>query len=108
MSEDDLEELKKKKLKQLQEQSQESGNMENQEEEMKKQLKAMASKILTEEARSRLGNVRVAKPDLASQIELQLVQLYRAGQIQDKITDDQLKQMLKALQSNKDYDIKFR
>lgn len=111
MSNEDLEKLKKEKIKKLKENQAEGGNLkgaQDQQEQMKKQLKAVASKIMTPEARSRLGNIRAAKPDLASQIELQLVQLYRAGQIRDKITDDQLKEMLKSLKSKKERDIKMR
>ncbi|MFB6350352.1 MAG: DNA-binding protein [Bradymonadaceae bacterium] len=46
--------------------------------------------------------------ELASQIEMQLVQLYKAGQIKDKIDDDQLKELLKKLQeSGKEREIKY-
>ncbi|MCJ7450450.1 MAG: DNA-binding protein [Candidatus Nanohaloarchaeota archaeon QJJ-9] len=102
---DDLEELKKKKMEQMQG---EKGSSKAQEENYRKQLKQIASQILTKEARSRLGNIRAAKPDLASSIEMQLVQLHKAGQIRDKITDEQLKDLLKKLQEGKkDIDIKY-
>lgn len=97
MDEDELEKLKKEKL---QEMEQDGGDQ--QEEQIRQQLKQIASQILTEDARSRLGNIRVAKPDLASSIEFQLVQLHRAGQIRDKITDDQLKELLKKIQESDD------
>lgn len=101
MSNKDLEKLKKEKLKQMQ--GGNSANMQKQQEEQaRKRLKKIASQILTDEARSRLGNIRVAKPELASQIEMQLVQLYRSGSIRDKITDDQLKDLLKTVQDSKD------
>ncbi|MDY6789247.1 MAG: DNA-binding protein [Candidatus Nanohaloarchaea archaeon] len=81
---------------------------EQQQEQVRKQLKKIASKILTKKARSRLGNLRAAKPELASQIEMQLVQLYKAGQIQDEINDDQLKRLLKKLQqSGEERNIKY-
>jgi programmed cell death protein 5 len=113
MDKDELEEMKKKKLK---EKLQQSGGMEDaqaqqemQREQVRKQIKKIASKILTKEARSRLGNLRAAKPEMASQIEAQLVQLHKMGQIKDKITDEQLKQLLKKIQSSdEDRDIKFR
>ncbi len=114
MDDDKLDDLKKKKMEQLQ--GQDAGSdmadrqrmQEQQEEQMRQQLKQIASQILTPDAQSRLGNIRTAKPDLASQIELQLVQLYRAGQIQEKITDDQLKQLLKQLkQADDEPDIKY-
>jgi len=97
----DEEELKKEKLDELE--GQDAGEAaEKQQEEIRKQLKQIASQILTDEARSRLGNIRVAKPDLASAIEYQLVQLHRAGQIQGRIDDDQLKRLLKRIQEQED------
>ncbi len=111
MDDDALEDLKKKRRDQLQgQQSPEDVQQaqKQQEEQMRQQLKQIASQILTTEARSRLGNVRAAKPDLASQIEMQLVQLYRAGQIRDKITDEQLKDLLKGIKdSEEETDIKY-
>lgn len=111
MDDDKIEELKKKRKDQLQGQ-QSAGDLQNaqeqQKEQMRQQLKQIASQILTKEARSRLGNIRAAKPDLASQIEMQLVQLYRAGQIRDKITDDHLKELLKGIKdSEEEPDIKY-
>lgn len=112
MDEDKLDKLKKEKMKQLQGQGASDMDPQDmqaqQEEQMREQLKQIASQILTDEARSRLGNIRAAKPDMASQIELQLVQLYKMGQIQDKITDDQLKDLLQRLQeSDEGPDIKY-
>ncbi|MDY6769215.1 MAG: DNA-binding protein [Candidatus Nanohaloarchaea archaeon] len=105
MDEDELEKLKQEKLDQME------GNevdAEQQQEQIRQQLKQVASQILTDEARSRLGNIRAAKPDLASAIEYQLVQLHKAGQIQGKIDDDQLKRLLKRVQEEQDeQDIKY-
>ncbi|MDY6771017.1 MAG: DNA-binding protein [Candidatus Nanohaloarchaea archaeon] len=110
---DDLDELKKKKMAKMQ------GNddtnpidaQQREEEQMRQKLKKIASQILTDEARSRLGNIRAADEDLAAKIELQLVQLYKAGQIQDEITDEQLKQILQKIQEAEESnsrDIKHR
>ncbi len=98
MSNDELEKLKRERLRKMQ---QGSNQQQIQEEQARQQLKKIASQILTKEARSRLANIRIAKPDMASTIELRLVQLYRMGSINEKITDEQLKNMLKKLQENK-------
>lgn len=111
---DDLEELKKKKMEQMSGGESAGGQMdaqEQQKEQMRKQLKQIASQIMTKEARSRLGNIRAADEDMAAKIELQLVQLHKAGQIRDKITDDQLKEILKKIKEAEDdnsMDIKHR
>jgi programmed cell death protein 5 len=57
--------------------------------------------ILTPEARSRLANLRLTKPEMVDQIELQLIQLAQMGRVKSKITDDQLKQLLKNLVGQK-------
>jgi programmed cell death protein 5 len=67
--------------------------------------KEVLQKILTKEARERLGRVRVVKPELVAQIELYLLQLYQAGRIKTQITDEQLKEMLKRLASGKEFRI---
>lgn len=70
------------------------------------QLKAaVLGKILSKEARERMGRIKVVKPDLASQLELYLVQLYQAGKIQGQISDEQLKAILEMLSSNKRFKI---
>ncbi len=74
--------------------------------EMMNHIRIISAKLMTREARSRLGNIRAVKPELASQIELQLVQLVQNGQMQDKITDDDLKTILKQLQNKKEIQIK--
>nr|MDI6806782.1 DNA-binding protein [Candidatus Aenigmarchaeota archaeon] len=67
--------------------------------------KEVLQKVLTKEARERLGRVKVVKPELASQIELYLLQLYQAGQIKGIITDEKLKMMLEQLASGKKFKI---
>jgi programmed cell death protein 5 len=56
---------------------------------------------LTSEARERLANVRMVKPELAASIEEYVIQLVSSGKLKTAIGDDQLKQMLAALQPAK-------
>ena len=74
--------------------------------EMRNQIRIISAKLMTREARSRLGNIRTVKPELAAQIELQLVQLVQNGQMQDRITDADLKTILRQLQNKKEITIK--
>ena len=67
-------------------------------EEMKRKI---INRVLTKEAIERLGRIRVVKPELASQIELYLVQLYQAGKISSSISEDQLKMILEGISSAK-------
>ena len=65
------------------------------------QKQAALKQILTPEARQRLTNIRMVKPDFAEQIELQLIQLAQTGRIKVPIGDDQLKEALARLQSSR-------
>jgi programmed cell death protein 5 len=74
---------------------------------LENQKQALLRKILTPEARSRLTNLNMVKPDFTQQLEIQLIQLAQAGRVKLPITDDQLKELLVRLQSGKrDYTIR--
>ncbi len=57
--------------------------------------------IFTSEARERLTNIRMVKPELAESIESQIFQLVQSGRLKHQINDDELKQMLGQLQQPK-------
>jgi len=56
---------------------------------------------LTSEARQRLANVRMVRPDLATSIEEYVMQLASSGKLKRAVDDEQVKQMLSALQEKK-------
>lgn len=101
----DIEEIRRKRMQQLQQQSQQqAADAESQErmrQEMEMQKKQAMMQILTPEARSRLANIRLTKPEFVDQIELQLIQLAQMGRVQSKITDEQLKELLKKVAGQK-------
>ena len=68
---------------------------------MAAQREQVLRQILTPEARMRLGNIRMVKPDVANIIEQQLVALATQGRIQAPLTDAQLRQMLSTIQQPK-------
>ena len=73
-------------------------------EEMKRQIMI---RILSKEAFERLSRVRMVNPELAGQAELYLVQIYQTGKLSGKVTDEQIKGILKALsEDRKDFSIK--
>ncbi len=94
MSEDpELEALKRQRLLQMQQQAKEQ--------EMQKELEMRRQQILraalTPEARERLTNLKMARPEYATMLENQIIQLAQANQIRQPITDEQLKLMLRHL-----------
>ena len=69
--------------------------------EMEAQLKQAMKQILTPEARGRLDNLRLTKQELVQNIEIQLLQSAQAGSLRGKVTDEQLKVLLKNLMGQK-------
>ena len=65
------------------------------------QKKQILAQILTSEARNRLANLKLTKPELVEQIEIQLIQSAQAGSLRGKVTDDQLKVLLKQIAGQK-------
>ncbi|GGM67151.1 hypothetical protein GCM10007108_01500 [Thermogymnomonas acidicola] len=57
--------------------------------------------ILDPEARERLANVRLVRPDLADSVENQLIQLASMGRINRVLTDADIRQLLERLSENK-------
>lgn len=62
---------------------------------------AFLRSVLDPQARARLGNIRMVKPELASNIENYLFGLASQGRAPSQITDTQLKQILVSIQQPK-------
>ena len=76
------------------------------EEQINAQKEIMLKQILSSEARLRLNNVKMVKPELAHLVENYLIGLSTQGKTQGQITDDQLKQvLLSAQQPKRDFKI---
>lgn len=92
MSTDDeeLEEIRRRKLAELQARAAEEEERRRLEAERAAVLRA----ILTPEARQRLANLKIARPEVAESVENYLYQLAKAGRIKSQITDEVLKEIL--------------
>jgi programmed cell death protein 5 len=55
---------------------------------------------LTPEAADRLGRIRLVKASRATDVESRLIMLARQGQIRQKVTEEQLKDLLGAVAEN--------
>ncbi|ADZ08793.1 DNA-binding protein [Methanobacterium lacus] len=105
----DIEEIRRRRMQELQQQqAQQAQNQSSQaesQEQMRREVEAQKRQammqLLTPEARARLTNIRLTKPEFVDQIELQLIQLAQMGRVQNKITDDQLKELLRKLAGQK-------
>ena len=101
MSDDELEQIRKRKLLSMQQRISNEERQAREEAQAEAQKQALLSKILTPEARQRLNNLKMIKPEFAEQIELQLIQMAQTGKLPIPLTDAQLKQILIQLQSRK-------
>jgi programmed cell death protein 5 len=115
MAEEDreLEELRKRRLSQLRNEQLEQQQLQQQQEEQRRQIEQqrqiILKGILTDEARERLGRIKLANPDYATSLENQLIQLASTRRITEKINDEQLKSLLKQLtQSKRESKITFK
>ena len=110
---DELDELRKKRLQELQQQAFSQEALEEQQDELKKesdeQRKQVLRAILTMQARERLGRIKVARPELAENIENQLIILAQSGRLKSKINDEQLRELLsRAIPKKRDITIRRR
>lgn len=94
---EELEKLRRKRLQELQQEDnlqQSLEDQESQQNEYEEQKKQILRSILTPDAKDRLTNIKISRPQIAEQIEQQLILLAQSGRLRQKITDDQLRQLL--------------
>jgi programmed cell death protein 5 len=106
LSDDELEELRKRRLLELQQQKLDRERQAQMQQEVEAQKQAILRQIMAPEARERLNRIKIVKPELAEQIELQLIQLAQSGRLGSVLTDEQLKTILKRL-TDKQREIKI-
>jgi len=103
MSSDDeeLEAIRRRKLMELQQKMLEEQEAAEMRKRLEMQKQAILRRILTLEARQRLTNLKMVKPDFATYLEEQLIQIAQQGRISIPIDDEQLKEILRRLQAGK-------
>ncbi len=106
-TDEELEELRRRRMAQYQRAALDEQRRSTQQQQVEKQKQAVLRQILTPEARQRLTNIRMVKPEFAEELEMQLIQLAQSGRLQNQVTDEQLKKTLTQLQSQR-RDIKIR
>ncbi|MBO4302565.1 DNA-binding protein [Methanosarcinaceae archaeon] len=108
----ELEEIRRRRLAQMQEQqaqaaaAQQMGpedayRQEQAKAEMEARKQEILRKILTPDARERLATLRMSRPALVEQLELQLISMAQSGRLQGMIDDAQLKKLLMQIQPPK-------
>jgi len=109
MGDDELSEIRKKRMAQLQQQAGDQQAMQDElerQQRLKSQIQMVLMQVLEPDARERLNTIRLTKPDFASAVEQQLVMLAQSGRLRQKITDAQLKELLRQFApAKRDYSI---
>lgn len=101
LGDEELERIRQKKLAELQDSMVNEQKGERAQDRLEAQKQALLRAIMTTEARQRLTNIRMVRPEFAEQLELQLIQLAQTGRLKIPLSDDQLKETLRRLQSQK-------
>ncbi|MCL4336378.1 MAG: DNA-binding protein [Candidatus Thermoplasmatota archaeon] len=104
VGEDELEELRRRKMLEMQrgvDEQRESEEQRRAQETEKARKQQILRQILAPDARERLANVRLVRPDLAENVENQLIQLASMGRINRLLTDVDIRDVLAKLTESK-------
>jgi len=100
--------LRERRLLEFQAQQNQTEEARRVQQEAEAQKQALLRRILTPEARQRMTNVRIVRPEYAEQLELQLIQLAQTRRVKLPITDDMLKGLLTQIENQQRRDIQIR
>jgi len=102
-SQDELERLKQRRMAEMRRRAAagEEEQMDRVRQQAEAQKENLLRSILSPEARSRLQNLKMVRPDFCEQIELQLIQLAQDQRLPIPMSDEQLRQILAELQNRK-------
>lgn len=97
----ELEEIRRRKLTEIQQQQAYQEQAVHQAEMVESQRQHILRGILTPEARERLGRLKIAYPDIASQVEDRIIMLAQSGRLDTMIDDATLKEILSRVAPSK-------
>lgn len=99
MSDDELQRIRERRMFEIQAQQQQAEEQRRVQQDAEAQKQALMRRILSPEARQRLTNIKMVRPEYAAQLEIQLIQIAQSGRVKLPISDDVLKRLLEQIQS---------
>jgi len=98
---DELDALRQRKLQELQLRAQQEALAQEQSKQIDAQKQMLMRQLLTPEARERLSNLRMTRPDVVESVENQLIMLVQSGRLTQQIDDFTLRQILRKVMPKK-------
>ena len=112
MGDDELAELRRRRMAQLQQQAGDQQGMQEElerQERQKSQIQMILMQVLEPDARERLNNIKLTKPDLPVRLSSSWLRLHKAGGSRRRLPTHSLKELLRQLAPKKrDYSITRR
>src|SRR5438093_7796739 len=106
-SDEELEALSRRRLDEMQRAAVDDQRRTQAQQQVEQQKQTIIRRILTPEARQRLTNIRMVKPEFAEELEMQLIQLAQSGRLRGQVSAEKLKKTLMQLEGQK-REIKIR
>lgn len=100
------EEIKQKKLNELREKYSFQSEQQQKQIELENQVDLALKKVLSDEAKTRLFNVKLVNKELYFKTAQSLIYLAKSGKIQEKLNDTEVKRLLEQLSSKREITIK--
>jgi programmed cell death protein 5 len=97
-SDEELQRIRERRLLEFQAQQQQAEELKRAQQEAEAEKQTIMRRILTPKARQRLMNIKIVRPEYASQLELQLIQVAQSGRVKLPINDEMLKTILSQIQ----------
>jgi len=97
MEDPELEALRRKRMEEIAAQQTGQSAQDEKAKQFEMQKQSILRQILTPEARDRLANIKLANPEQANMVEMQLIQIAQSGRLQSVITDAMLREILQMI-----------
>lgn len=62
---------------------------------MQEQRRIILNQVMSSEAREKLGNIRLVRPERAEQVESYVIRAAQSGQLSGKVSEEEVKDLLR-------------